>query len=138
MSTGDLVFYRRSGDDKWHGPETVIGKENKRILVKHGGVYYKCHACHVLKDNSSRGVSKENEDSPSNYESHNQVTNNDEMRTQASLNQCNLDKNKEVQSSVDLDDFSDADDDDTLVLIEDKGTGDYTTNFTRGRLLHRW
>ena len=74
VSTGELVFYRRSGDDKWRGPGTVIGKENKQILVKHGGVYYRCHTCHILKDNSSRGVSTDNEESPNNYESHNQVT----------------------------------------------------------------
>ena len=126
VSTGDLVFYRRSGDNKWHGPGTVIGRENKQILVKHGGVYYRCHACHILKDNSSRGVSIESEESPNNSESHNQVTGNDEMRTQASFSQCNLDKSKEVRSSVGLDDFSDTDDDDPLVHSEeDRGTGDF-------------
>ena len=126
VSTGDLVSYRRSGDDKWRGPGTVIGKENKQILVKHGGVYYRCYTCHILKDNSSKGVSTENEESPNNYESHDQVTDNDEMRTQASLSQSNLDKSKEVRSSVGLDGFSDTDDDDALVHSEeDRGTGDF-------------
>ena len=30
---GDVVLYRRNQDDKWRGPGTVIGQENKQILV---------------------------------------------------------------------------------------------------------
>ena len=31
---GDLVYYKRKDSDKWKGPGKVIGKENKKILVK--------------------------------------------------------------------------------------------------------
>ena len=37
---GDMVvYYKRKSSDKWKGPGTVTGKENKQILVKHGGFY---------------------------------------------------------------------------------------------------
>ena len=48
--SGDVVLYRRHQDDKWRGPGVVIGQENKQILVKHGGVYYRCHASTVVRD----------------------------------------------------------------------------------------
>ena len=37
--TGDLVYYKRKDSEKWKGPGKVIGKENKQLLVKHGGYY---------------------------------------------------------------------------------------------------
>ena len=46
-----MFFYRRSNDKQWQGPATVIGQENKQILVKHGGVYYRCHSCNLVKKN---------------------------------------------------------------------------------------
>ena len=48
--SGDVVLYRRHQDDKWRGPGTVIGQENKQVLVKHGGVYYRCHTSAVVRD----------------------------------------------------------------------------------------
>ena len=48
---GEHVFYRRSNYKHWQGPATVIGQENKQILVKHGGVYYRCHSCNLIKKN---------------------------------------------------------------------------------------
>lgn len=51
FNNGDHVFYRRSNDKQWQGPATVIGQENKQILVKHGGVYYRCHECNLIKRN---------------------------------------------------------------------------------------
>ena len=33
----DMVYYKPKRPDKWKGPGTMIGKENKQILVKHGG-----------------------------------------------------------------------------------------------------
>lgn len=47
---GDAVFYRRHQDDKWRGPGTVIGQESKQVLVKHGGVYYRCHPSCIMKE----------------------------------------------------------------------------------------
>ena len=36
---GDIVNYKRNDSNQWKGPGTVLGHENKQILVKHGGVY---------------------------------------------------------------------------------------------------
>ena len=38
---GDIVYYKRNDSDQWKGPGTVLGRENKQIIVKHGGVYIK-------------------------------------------------------------------------------------------------
>ena len=40
---GDCAYYRREDSDKWKGPGTVFGKENKQVLVKHGGSYGRVH-----------------------------------------------------------------------------------------------
>ena len=50
--TGDLhcgseVYYKRLGSNEWHGPGTVIGKEGKQFLVKHGGGYVRVHSCRL-------------------------------------------------------------------------------------------
>ena len=42
---GDLVYYKRKDSEKWKGPGKVIGKENKQLLVKHGGHYIRVHPC---------------------------------------------------------------------------------------------
>ena len=42
---GDLVYYKCKSSDEWKSPGTVIGKENKQILVKHGGYYIRIHPC---------------------------------------------------------------------------------------------
>ena len=42
---GDMVYYKCKSSDKWKGPGTVIGKENKQLLVKHGGYYIREHPC---------------------------------------------------------------------------------------------
>ena len=40
---GDLAYYKRKDSYKWKGPSKVIGKENKQILVKHGGYYVRVY-----------------------------------------------------------------------------------------------
>ena len=50
--TGDLqcgseVYYKRMGSNEWRGPGTIIGKEGKQFLVKHGGVYVRVHSCRL-------------------------------------------------------------------------------------------
>ena len=40
---GDRVLYKRNECDRWLGPGTVIGWENKQVLVKHGGTYVRVH-----------------------------------------------------------------------------------------------
>ena len=44
-SNGDLVYYKRPSSDIWMGPGTVIGCENKQVVLKHGGAHYKVHPC---------------------------------------------------------------------------------------------
>ena len=37
---GDLFYYKRDDLNQWKSPVTVLGRENKQILVKHGGGLY--------------------------------------------------------------------------------------------------
>ena len=49
---GDIVYYKRKDSYKWKGAGKVIDKEDKQILVKHGGYYIKVHPCSLqLVDN---------------------------------------------------------------------------------------
>ena len=57
---GDQVLYRRRNNQQWQGPATVIGQENKQILVKHGGVYYRCHSCNLIKNDNKMFKAEEN------------------------------------------------------------------------------
>ena len=45
--TGDMVYFKRPGVDRWMGPGTVIGSEHKQVLVKHGGSYVRVHPCRL-------------------------------------------------------------------------------------------
>ena len=49
---GEKVYYLRK--DKWKGPGTVVGKEHKDVLVKHGGSYFRVHPCSLQKVNSEQ------------------------------------------------------------------------------------
>ena len=49
VSNGDEVHYKREGEHEWRGPGTVIGREGKQILVKHGGVYVRAHVCRLTR-----------------------------------------------------------------------------------------
>ena len=42
---GEHVFYNRNNENMWKGPGIVIGKENKQILVRHGGQKIRVHPC---------------------------------------------------------------------------------------------
>ena len=42
---GDLVYYKRKDSEMWKGPGKIIGKENKQLLLKHGGYYICVHPC---------------------------------------------------------------------------------------------
>ena len=48
FESGEKVFYRRK-EGGWRGPGTVVGTDGKVILIRHGGSFYKCHPCHLLK-----------------------------------------------------------------------------------------
>ena len=42
-SNGGMVLFKRNECERWLGPGTVIGWENKQVLVKHGGAYVRVH-----------------------------------------------------------------------------------------------
>ena len=46
---GDKVFCKRRAVKGWKGPAIVLGKEANFILIRHGGAFYKCHPCHLMK-----------------------------------------------------------------------------------------
>ena len=52
-NNGDRVLYKREQIDRWMGPGSVIGSENKQILVKHGGTYVRVHPCRIMHYNSN-------------------------------------------------------------------------------------
>ena len=63
--TGQKVFYRREGFKSWKGPGTVIGVDNKTIVIRHGSAIYRCHPCHLMRVNTvecaHKPVTKSNE-----------------------------------------------------------------------------
>lgn len=48
FQNGDRVFYKRNDSGKWRGPGSVIGQENKQVLVKHGSEYVRVHTCRLI------------------------------------------------------------------------------------------
>ena len=38
-----IVYYKHKDSNRWKGPRKVIGKEDKQILVNHGGYYIRVH-----------------------------------------------------------------------------------------------
>ena len=40
-----MLYYKRQSSEKWKGPETVVGKENKQILPTHAGYYIRVYLC---------------------------------------------------------------------------------------------
>ena len=49
FTNGDKVYYRRNNFKGWKGPATVLGNDGKVVLVRHGGAFYRCHRCHLMK-----------------------------------------------------------------------------------------
>eukprot|EP00794_Sanderia_malayensis_P021304 gene21304-23381_t len=48
---GEKVYYKRKSKKGWSGPGKVLGKENNFVLIRHGGAFYRCHPCQLLKEN---------------------------------------------------------------------------------------
>lgn len=48
VRNGESVYYRREKYKGWLGPGTVVGRDNKLVLVRHGGECYRVPLCHVL------------------------------------------------------------------------------------------
>ena len=42
---GDILYFKQENSNLWKGPHTVIGRENKQILVKYGETYLRVHVC---------------------------------------------------------------------------------------------
>lgn len=53
IEIGDKVYYKRNNNHEWHGPGTVIGRDGKQFLVRHGGVYVRVHECRLTNVNVS-------------------------------------------------------------------------------------
>jgi transposase InsO family protein len=49
FTSGEKVYYRRNNFKGWKGPATVLGNDGKVVLVRHGGAFYRCHRCHLMK-----------------------------------------------------------------------------------------
>ena len=47
---GDRVFFKKKDSPKWRGPGVVMGRDGSLILVRHGGLFYRVHKCHLLKE----------------------------------------------------------------------------------------
>ena len=49
LHQGDDVYYKRNANDQWQGPATVIGKDNKQVIIKHGGYPLRVHIVRLAK-----------------------------------------------------------------------------------------
>ena len=61
---GEKVFYKRKSEKGWKGPATVLVQDNKWVLLRHGGAFYRCHACQVIKKDASVKASDEKRVNP--------------------------------------------------------------------------
>ena len=71
IEIGDHVYYKRNNSHEWHGPGTVIGREGKQFLVRHGGIYVRVHECRLVSTQLDK-VSKLENESVQNDESNSQ------------------------------------------------------------------
>ena len=53
---GDEVYYKRNDSNQWKGPGTVLGKENKQVIVKHGGQHIRVHPCRLQSRNKYQSI----------------------------------------------------------------------------------
>ena len=59
VNSGDSVFYRRENFKGWKGPGTVIGRDRKLVVVRHGGMVYRVPVCHIMPVISANQVGNE-------------------------------------------------------------------------------
>ena len=48
VNNGDSVYFRRLNYKGWKGPGTVVARDNKLIMVRHGGELYRVPLCDIL------------------------------------------------------------------------------------------
>ena len=92
---GDKVFYKRKSNDKWLGPASVIGSENKQVFVKHGGEYYRVSPIHLQHVNERECLSKEN------GQDLNESTSNDDFNYSSQNNICAVESSDEDSTAGD-------------------------------------
>ena len=113
VSTGIIyqpgdIYYKRNDSNQWKGPGTVLGFENKQILVRHFGVYIRVHACRLQHaQNSQLTSAKENIEfeNSGNVENKNEpldIYNDSDMKINNEIEQANnvpqIDENNEQQN----------------------------------------
>ena len=45
--TGDKVYFKRSDENRWHGPATVIGQEGQYVLLRNQSSWIRVHPCRL-------------------------------------------------------------------------------------------
>lgn len=53
-SSGDIVFYKRDGKDKWLGPGKVLYQDGRVVYIKHGGYMVRVSPNRLVKANKSQ------------------------------------------------------------------------------------
>ncbi len=71
FENGELVYYKREGQEKWLGPGKVVFQDGKVVFVRHGGVFVRVSPNRLIKintkwtknENGGLGVNKNSGDS---------------------------------------------------------------------------
>ena len=77
IKQGDSVFYKRNDSERWKGPATVIGFDNKQIFVRHGGLVKNCDRSRIVNVNEINKKSDKVKDPPPRLSTDNTVVNDD-------------------------------------------------------------
>ena len=62
----DEVYYKSNDSNQWKGPGTIIGKENKQVIVKQGGEHMRFHPCRLKLRNKHQNIDIIKDDSKDN------------------------------------------------------------------------
>ena len=65
---GDSVFYKRDGEDHWHGHGRVIGLDGRVVIVRHGGQVVRVHQTRLRVQLNDEETLEENNIAPSERE----------------------------------------------------------------------
>ena len=108
--TNDKVYYKRMDSKHWKGPGTVLGQDNKQVLIKHGGVYVRVHPCrvslvkkthyatkHENTENMKQCVNEENSGRNANVI---ESTDDEVLESESSENESSENESSENESSV--------------------------------------
>ena len=88
---GDIVYYKKEGEDTWRGPAKVVFQDNKVIFIRIGSIYYRVSANRLIKageglandirnreaaDNSAQESNNQQDQTPNYPNTRNQAKNN--------------------------------------------------------------